>query len=79
VLWIPEAAAQKIGPDRAMVWVIDPVSRTADQREIVLGAQSREGLRPVFDGLRPGENVVVEGAGQLKPGMRVTATRERTS
>ena len=58
------------------MWVVDPVNETVAPREIEVGQATRNGLRIVYDGLRPGEQVVVESNGRLQPGVRVSARKE---
>jgi RND family efflux transporter MFP subunit len=65
VLWIP---AMALVDGEAAVWVIDPVLSTAERRAVTVGAEERDGFRPVFAGLRAGEKVVTGGAAGLRPG-----------
>ncbi|HMO51004.1 MAG TPA: efflux RND transporter periplasmic adaptor subunit [Kiritimatiellia bacterium] len=71
-VWIPAIALLENDGDRAVVWVIDPVNDTAERRAVILGAEERNGYRPVIEGVRPGEKVVVAGADRLRPGALVT-------
>lgn len=73
LIWIPAAAVLDEGnKDTAVVWVIDPVNETAARRTITIGAEVRDGYRPVLDGLRAGEKVVINGADRLRPGALVS-------
>lgn len=71
-IWIPAAALVAEEGESASAWVIDPVEETAEPRDLVIGGEERDGLRPVFDGLRAGERVVTDGADNLRPGALVT-------
>jgi RND family efflux transporter MFP subunit len=59
--------------DRKFVLVLKPDS-TVEYRSITLG-RTIDGLRVVESGLRPGENVVINGLLRVRPGMKVAATR----
>ncbi len=72
LIWIPAAAVVDENGDTAAAWVIDPVHETAERRAITIGAEQRDGHRPVLDGLRAGEKVVIAGAERLRPGALVT-------
>ncbi|HMP75495.1 MAG TPA: efflux RND transporter periplasmic adaptor subunit [Kiritimatiellia bacterium] len=75
-LWIPAAALVDGG---GAVWVIDPVRETAERRPVTTGAEERDGLRQVIEGLRPGEKVVTGGAERLRPGARVIVKEDLKS
>ena len=64
---------QSIGTDqdRKFVLVLKPDS-TVEYRAITIGRMV-EGLRVVQSGLKPGENVVINGLLRVRPGMKVTA------
>src|SRR5436190_14247989 len=57
--------------DRKFVLVLKPDS-TIEYRAITLGRMV-DGLRVVQSGLKPGENVVINGLLRVRPGMKVTA------
>lgn len=65
--WVPDAASAQ-----GAVWVCDPESKRVTKREISSG-ETRDGFTRVFDGLRPGEWVVISPNG-LRDGQRVTPT-----
>ena len=69
-LWIPETAIHSDAFEQA-VWIIDPLTRTAHQRNIRLSTSRHEGFRQVADGVRANEIVVLSGAELLKEGARV--------
>lgn len=71
LVWIPAAALGGENGDAATVWIIDPVTETAAQRTITIGPEQRDGYRPVLDGVRAGERVVIAGADRLRPGALV--------
>ncbi len=79
MLWIPATAIVSEGDGTARVWVVDPVEETAQPRDIVPGGAGKEGLRPVREGLKAGERVVVRGTDRLKPGVRVKIREGETS
>jgi multidrug efflux system membrane fusion protein len=59
--------------DRKFVWVVGK-DHTAQRRDVVLGTQI-DGLRVVRSGLKPGEQIVLEGVQKVFfPGMPVKAT-----
>jgi membrane fusion protein, multidrug efflux system len=64
---------QSIGTDqdRKFVLVLKPDS-TVEYRAITIGRMV-EGLRVVQSGLKPGENVVINGLLRVRPGMKVAA------
>lgn len=66
---------QAIGTDqdRKFVLVLKPDS-TVEYRAVTVG-RVVDGLRIVDAGLRPGENVVINGQLRVRPGMRVAAKR----
>jgi len=55
--------------DRQYVFVIDDEER-AEQREVELGLQTAEQIE-VVSGVEPGEEIVVEGQGQLEDGVKL--------
>jgi RND family efflux transporter MFP subunit len=59
--------------DRKFVLVLKPDS-SVEYRAVTLGP-TVEGLRVVKDGLKPGEDIVVNGLQRVRPGMKVVATR----
>ncbi|MDE2149335.1 MAG: efflux RND transporter periplasmic adaptor subunit [Gammaproteobacteria bacterium] len=69
---IPVAAVQR-GPDGAYAYVIG-ADRTAQMRKIDV-AQTEDNLALINSGLTPGEQVVVDGQYQLKPGAKVRVAR----
>jgi len=68
-----------IGTDqnRKFVLVLKPDS-SVDYRAVTLGRMV-DGLRVVTSGLRPGEDVVINGLLRVRPGMKVTPTRAAMS
>ena len=64
-------AAVGTDQDRKFVLVLKPDS-TVEYRPVTLGRMF-DGLRVVQSGLKPGENVVVNGLLRVRPGMRVAA------
>lgn len=59
--------------DRKFVLVLKPDS-SVEYRAVTLG-RLIDGLRVVTSGLRPGEDVVINGLLRVRPGMKVLATR----
>ena len=74
-VWLPAEALKDPGEGTTTVWVVDPVNETVSSRKIEVGPGSRNGVRMVYKGLRPGEQIVVESKGHLEPGTRVSKTR----
>jgi membrane fusion protein, multidrug efflux system len=64
---------QSVGTDqdRKFVLVLKPDS-TVEYRAITIGRMV-DGLRVVESGLKPGENIVINGQLRVRPGMKVTA------
>lgn len=69
-LWIPDAALTGDTSEQE-VWVVDPVTETAERRSVQLTVSVRDGYREVADGLRANETVVIEAKKTLKEGVRV--------
>jgi multidrug efflux pump subunit AcrA (membrane-fusion protein) len=72
---VPEAAISPLGGEEALVWTVPPGSDRLAQREIVLGAASREGHREVLAGLKPGQVVVLDPNPDFREGQRVRPRR----
>jgi membrane fusion protein (multidrug efflux system) len=66
---IPQRAVQQ-GPKGHFVWVVDK-DRKVEQRPVVVGEWHGEGWF-IFEGLRVGEKVAVDGTLMLRPGMTVS-------
>jgi RND family efflux transporter MFP subunit len=69
---IPEVAVST-DQDRKFVFVLNPDSTVA-YRSITLGRQVDGQRRIIRDGLKPGEQVVVNGFARIRPGVRVKPT-----
>jgi multidrug efflux system membrane fusion protein len=65
---IPSAVVQR-GPQGTYAYVIKP-DKTAEMRSIKVG-QTEANVAIVEDGLKPGEDVVVDGQYKLQPGAHV--------
>ncbi len=64
-----------VGTDQALKFVLTlSASNTVEYREVKLGP-SIEGMRVVRSGLKPGEEIVVNGLARVRPGMPVMADR----
>ncbi len=75
VALVPTTAVVGLGEGRAAVFLVN--DGKAKRRPVVLGIES-EGRVEVIEGLRPGENIVVGGAGKLKEGILVTVSEMET-
>ncbi|MFP4157246.1 MAG: efflux RND transporter periplasmic adaptor subunit [Opitutales bacterium] len=71
-LYVPEEALVGEGQARS-VWALGASGESVELRSVQLGSGSREGYRPVFEGLRPGDWVVLNPPADLKPGEPVRA------
>jgi RND family efflux transporter MFP subunit len=71
---IPEVAIST-DQDRKFVFVFNPDSSTVAYRPVTLGRQVEGQRRIIQEGLKPGEQVVVNGFARIRPGVRVKATR----
>jgi membrane fusion protein (multidrug efflux system) len=67
---VPQRAVQQ-GPKGHFVWVVDKESK-AEQRPVVVGGWYGDNWF-IFEGLRSGDRVVVDGGLTLQPGMTVSA------
>ena len=67
---VPQRAVQQ-GPKGHFVWVVDKESK-AEQRPVVVGGWHGDDWF-IFEGLRSGERVVVDGGLTLRPGTSVSA------
>ncbi|MBZ4040486.1 efflux RND transporter periplasmic adaptor subunit [Novilysobacter selenitireducens] len=67
-LVIPEIAIVQVG-SRSYVWRVGE-DDTVTQATVTVGAR-REGLAEVTEGLVPGDRIVVDGTGKLRPGDRI--------
>ncbi len=75
-VWLPEEALGDGSEGMVTVWVVDPVNETVSPREIEVGAARRNGFRVIHNGLRAGEQVVVDDNGRLRPGSLVTVRED---
>lgn len=75
-VWLSGEALEEGATGATTVWVVDPLSETVSSREIEVGPGSRDGLRIVYHGLRPGEKVVANSKGRLEPGTLVSVKGE---
>ena len=64
-LWVPGRALAG-----SHVWVVDPESKRAQRRAVVVSSEARDGYRRVLDGLRAGEWVALQ-PDRLREGGRV--------
>jgi RND family efflux transporter MFP subunit len=73
---IPEVAVST-DQDRKFVFVFNPDSSTVAYRAVTLGRQVDGQRRIIREGLKPGEQVVVNGFARIRPGVRVKASLAR--
>ncbi|MGH7526648.1 MAG: efflux RND transporter periplasmic adaptor subunit [Gemmatimonadales bacterium] len=73
---IPEVAVST-DQDRKFVFVFNPDSSIVAYRPVTLGRQVEGQRRIIREGLKPGEQVVVNGFARIRPGVRVKATLAR--
>jgi RND family efflux transporter MFP subunit len=71
---IPEVAIST-DQDRKFVFVFNPDSSIVAYRPVTLGRQAEGQRRIIQEGLKPGEQVVVNGFARIRPGVRVKAIR----
>ena len=68
-----------IGTDQALKFVLTlSSSNTVEYRQVKLGP-SIDGMRVVRSGLKPGEEIVVNGLARVRPGMPVVAEKAATT
>lgn len=67
-LVVPEIAVTQVGRDSFVFRLKDDAS--VEQVAVKVGARD-EGKVEIVEGLKPGERIVVEGVGKLRPGMKV--------
>jgi RND family efflux transporter MFP subunit len=70
---IPEVAVST-DQDRKFVFVFNRDSSTVAYRPVTLGRQVDGQRRIIREGLKPGEQIVVNGFARIRPGVRVKAT-----
>lgn len=68
-LVVPEISVVQVGRETFVYRVLD--DDTVEQVPIVVGARA-SGRAEVAEGLRPGDRIVVDGTGKLRPGLAVT-------
>lgn len=75
-LLLPEIAIVQVG-QKSFVYRVKP-DRSVEQAEIEPGAR-REGLVEIVTGLKPGDRIVVDGTGKLRPGAKVVDAARPTA
>lgn len=75
-IWLPGAALEDDAAGATTVWVVDSVNETVSLREIEVASRDQDGMRLVYRGLRPGEQVVLTTEGWLEPGTRVSINKD---
>ena len=66
---IPPAAIQR-GTQGSFVYVVDPADQTVSLRPVTLGPSDADNVA-IDKGLKPGEQVVVDGTDKLRQGAKV--------
>ncbi len=81
-LIVPAAALFDRAGDRAQAWVVESGTGrsgpVAAQRDVLLGGSGEGGDVEVREGLRPGDRLIVDAPGELRPGVRVKVLGERS-
>ncbi len=67
-LLLPEIAVVQVG-NASYVFRVG-ADGTAERADVKVGVR-RDGLAEILDGLKPGDRVVVDGTGKLRPGAKV--------
>lgn len=67
-LVIPEIAVVQVGRDSFIYRVKDDAS--VERVDVKTGTR-RSGVVEIIDGLKPGERIVIDGTGKLRPGIRI--------
>lgn len=57
--------------DGTIVWAVDASGKRVERRSVRLGETGSEGFRRVFDGLRPGDRVILQPEPDLRVGERI--------
>tara|TARA_R110002096_G_scaffold42144_22_gene113824 strand:- start:4919 stop:6370 length:1452 start_codon:yes stop_codon:yes gene_type:complete len=70
-LYVPESALLEASGNEAQVWLLDASGKRVVRQTVQLGPEKREDHRLVLDGLKPGDRVVTNPPGDLKPGQRI--------
>ncbi len=68
-LLVPEIAIVQVG-SQSFVYRVDEDNKV-EQADVVIDTR-RDGLAEVTEGLRPGDRIVVDGTGKLRPGATIT-------
>lgn len=69
-LFVPESALVDRSETEAVVWTPDAERKRLQLRSIQLGDPARDGYVPVLEGLRPGDQVVIDPPPELEEGDR---------
>lgn len=72
-LFIPESALLDRSEVEAIVWTPDNDRKTLQRRSVRLGSPARDDYVPVLEGLRPGDQVVINPPADLEEGDRYRA------
>ncbi len=67
-LLVPEIAVVQVGND-SFVFRVKP-DASVERADVRVGSR-RDGLAEVLDGLKPGDRIVVDGTGKLRPGSKI--------
>jgi RND family efflux transporter MFP subunit len=67
---LPSRAVIDDGKSQPMVWVVDPDTSAVESRSVTVGQLAGDQIL-VTEGLQDGDNVVISGMSQLRPGMKV--------
>lgn len=69
-LVIPEIAVVQVGRE-SYVFRVTPDS-SVERADVRLG-ERRDGKVEILEGVKPGERIVVDGTGKLRPGLKIDA------
>jgi RND family efflux transporter MFP subunit len=67
---LPSRAVVDDGKSQPMVWIVDPDTSAVESRSVTVGQLADDQIL-VTEGLQDGDNVVISGMSQLRPGMKV--------
>ncbi|MEJ6622212.1 MAG: efflux RND transporter periplasmic adaptor subunit [Opitutae bacterium] len=70
-VFAPEAVRNKNKPENQTLWVVAQNGNSAENREVTFGSEKKDGFIEVINGLRPGDQILIDPPPNLEPGDRL--------
>jgi HlyD family secretion protein len=70
-VFAPEAVRNKNKPENQTLWVVAQNGNSAENREVTFGTEKKDGFIEVINGLRPGDQILIDPPPNLEPGDRL--------